>query len=128
MNLPASPEWVELTKTNGEIDARLVAGNLESEGIETHLEKAPGVWRYGASDPFALVTVYVHEDDVERAERLLRESSPEAYEFDKSESHDDVELVDPFIRSRPLRWWIAAFIAGGLILALMRSTVSEVLF
>jgi len=123
-----APEWVELTKANGEIDAQLIAGGLESEGIGTHLEKDPGVWRYGASDPFALVSIYVRPDQLSDAQKLLKESNAQSYEFEDAGSVEVGELPDPLIRSRPLRWWLAAFIAGGLILALVRAAVPDVLF
>lgn len=126
--MSAGPEWVELTKANGEIDAHLIAGGLESEGIETHLEKHPGVWRYGASDPFALVSIYVRPVHLGKAQKLLGEVDPESYEFEETGTPPQVELADPFIRSRPLRWWLAAFVAAGLILALVRSAIPEVLF
>ena len=127
--MAAPSEWVELTKVNGEIDAQLVAGGLDNEGIETHLEKDPGVWRYGASDPFALVTLYVHRDRLEDARHLLEETRSELYEFDQDFGPPDpVELPDPFIRSRPLRWWLAAIVAGGLVIAMLRATLSEAFF
>lgn len=126
--MSVAPEWIELTKANGEIDAQLIAGGLESEGIATHLEKDPGVWRYGASDPFALVTIYVHLDRLAQARQLLNEAPTESYEFDEVEELEAAELSDLFIRSRPLRWWVAAFIAGGLVLALLRSSLTDVLF
>lgn len=126
--MSAAPEWIELTKANGEIDAQLIAGGLESEGIATHLEKDPGVWRYGASDPFALVTIYVHRDRLVQARKLLNEAPSESYEFDEVEESEGGELPDPFIRSRPLRWWLGALIAGGLVLAVVRSTLTNLLF
>src|SRR5688500_600591 len=108
----ASPsEWAELTKVNGEIDAQLVAGGLENEGIETHLEEGPGVWRYGASAPFALATIYVHPDRLGDALHLLDETRSELYEFEQDFGPPDpVELPEPFIRNRPLRWWLAAVV------------------
>ncbi len=110
------PRWVELTKTNGEIDAQLVAGGLEAEGIRTHLEKAPGVWRYGASDPFALVTIYVPDDQLVNARALISDPSADHFEFDQPEPPPEApELPDPFLRSRPLRWWIAALGGGARI-------------
>lgn len=126
--MPAAPEWVELTKANGEIDAHLIAGGLESEGIETHLEKDAGVWRYGATDPFALVTVYVRASRLADARKLLSETGPEAYEFESEQSTEGTESPDLLIRNRSLRWWVAALIAIGLALALLRSSIPEVLF
>lgn len=123
-----APEWVELTKANGDIEAHLIAGGLESEGIDTHLEKHPGVWRYGASDPFELISIYVRPAQLPQAQKLLGEAAAESYDFEETESPSQAELPDPFIRSRPLRWWLAAFVAGGLILAMLRSAIPEVLF
>jgi hypothetical protein len=123
-----APEWVELTKANGEIDAQLIAGGLASEGLETYLQKDPGVWRYGASDPFALVSIYVRPDRLGQAQKLLEESNAQSYEFEEAGPVEFSEFPDPLIRSRPLRWWLAAFVAGGLILALIRSAVPDVLF
>ena len=126
--MSAAPEWVELTKANGDIEAHLIAGGLQTEGIETRLEKHPGVWRYGASDPFELISIYVHPAQLSKAETLLGEADPDAYEFEDTDSPQQVELPDPFIRNRSLRWWLAAFVAGGLILAMLRSAIPEVLF
>jgi hypothetical protein len=127
--MAAPSEWVELTKVNGEIDAQLVAGGLANEDIETHLEKDPGVWRYGASDPFALVTLFVHRDHLDRARALLDETRSELYEFeDVPGPPEPPELPDPFIRNRSLRWWLAALVAGGLVLAMLNSAFSEVVF
>ena len=87
------------------------------------------MWRYGATDPFALVSIYVHPDRLAEARRLLDEASAESYEFeDVSGPPDLVEMPDPFIRNRPLRWWLAAFVAAGLILALVRSSLTDLLF
>ena len=126
--MSAAPEWVELTKANGDIEAHLIAGDLESEGIDTHLEKHPGVWRYGASDPFELISIYVRPVQLPQAQKLLSEAAAESYAFEETDSSPQTELPDPFIRSRPLRWWLAAFVAGGLILAMLRSSIPEVLF
>lgn len=126
--MSAAPEWVELTKANGDIEAHLIAGDLESEGIDTHLEKHPGVWRYGASDPFELISIYVRPTHLPQAQKLLGEADPASYDFEETDSPAEEELPDPFIRSRSLRWWLASFVAGGLILAMLRSAIPEVLF
>lgn len=120
-------DWVELTKVNGEIDAQLVAGSLENEGIPTRLQKSSGEWRYGAADAFVLVAVYVPDDRVQEASDLLQHPSIEAGPGGGGIEASDDPTADPFVRSRSLRWWIAALILVGLLLAFVQSDVMELL-
>ena len=141
--MPESSRWVELTKTVGEINARLIAGDLESEEIRTHIEMAPSSWFYGAEDPNRLVTIYVLSEDLPRAESLLeRASAEDAGEVavdpveDDVEGYDEAEPAEPDypifaeqgsgLRSRPLRWALAAVIVGALVFGFLRGTVFDI--
>ena len=131
----SEPEWIELTKVVGEINARLVAGELENEGIRVHLEMEPAAWFYGAEDPNRLASVYVLAADLERAERLVGEGSAldDAIEYEPSESDYETEPNHPDVyadrerglRGRPLRWLLAALIGGALIFSLLQGTIFD---
>lgn len=119
------PEWVELTKAVGEINGRLIAGELENEDIRVHIEMAAAAWLYGAEDPNKLVTIYVQEEDLERAERLLAGTegggnAEPAYDAmpDGDEYAGEVDVLadrERGLRNRPLRWIVAALVIGALL-------------
>ena len=135
------PRWVELTRAVGEINARLIAGDLENEGIRTHIELEGSAWLYAGEDPNRMATIYVLEEDLQKAESVLEQASAgetadgvEATDFD-SEEHDEFVDVsgsstsypilaqqDSGLRSRPLRWLIAAVILGALLFSLLQET------
>ncbi|HJR46468.1 MAG TPA: DUF2007 domain-containing protein [Actinomycetota bacterium] len=128
------PEWIELTKTVGEINARLLAGELETEGIRVHLEMASAVWLYGAEDPNKLVTIYVQDEDLERAERLLAEAeagrAEPAYEVETAgilefEPEPGVYADrERGLRNRALRWIVAAVVAAALLYGLLANVLN----
>ena len=130
------PEWIELTKVVGEINGRLVAGELENEGIRVYMEMAAAAWFYGAEDPNRLVTIYVLAEDLERAERLLDETQatapggevdelgePAAPSFDP-----DVVIADEDrgLRARPLRWLLAVVVGGALLFGFFKGNILDV--
>lgn len=128
-------DWVELTKVNGEIDAQLVAGSLENEGIPTRLQKSSAEWRYGAADAFVLIAIYVPGDRIDEARELLDHPTGEegaAFDIDQtsildvSDASED-PAADPFFRGRPSRWWVAALILVGLVVAFAQSDILELL-
>ena len=126
------PEWVELTKTVGEINGRLIAGELENEGIRVHMEMEAAAWFYGTEDPNRLVTIFVLSEDLGRAERLVGEGAAldDAVEYEPSENDYAAEASHPDVyadrerglRGRPLRWLLAALIGGALIFSLLQGT------
>lgn len=142
--MPEGPRWVELTRAVGEINARLIAGDLENEEIRTHIELEGSAWLYAGEDPNRMATIYVLEGDVDRARQVLAEAA--AGEFaggeevlaresdhpdeDFEEGYEDRATSDyPILaegetgfRSRPLRWLIAALVAGALVFGLLRET------
>ncbi len=118
--------WSELTKVNGEIEANVVAGSLENEGIPTRLQKTGGVWRYGASDAFVLIAIYVPEDRLEEAAELIDHPAGSDGDYDSPEAAEEAD-ADPFARSTSLRWWVAALVLAGLVIALFQSEVLELL-
>jgi len=140
--MPESSRWVELTKTVGEISARLIAGDLENEEIRTHIEMAPSSWFYGAEDPNRLVTIYVLPEDLPRAESLLEQASAEGADEiamdlveEDVEGYDEAEAEAAYpifaeegsgLRSRPLRWALAAVIVGALVFGFLRGTVFDI--
>lgn len=123
------PEWVELTKVNGEIEANVVAGSLDNEGIPTRLQKTAGVWRYGAADAFVLIAIYVPEERYEEAAALVAHPSGDQFAFDEAGASEPTESPDanPFPRTSSLRWWVAALVLAGLVLALFQSQVLNLL-
>lgn len=130
--MAAPHDWVEVVKANGEIEAQIMAGSLETEGIDTHVEKATSAWRYGASDPFVLISIYVHEDELERARRVLDEASASDYDFGEMpepQGDGDVgEMPQPYVRTSSLRWWVAAIVLAALIVGMMQLDFFDVLF
>lgn len=140
--MPEGPRWVELTRAVGEINARLIAGDLENEEIRTHIELEGSAWLYAGEDPNRMATIYVLEEDLDKAERVLEEAgsgatagdvdSPdldededEAGAEDVHESSADYPILaerDSGLRSRPLRWLIAALILGALLFSLLQET------
>lgn len=140
MSAPGSPRWVELTRTVGEINARLVAGDLENEDIRTHIELEGSAWFYVAEDPNQLATIYVLEPDLERAKDVLKEAEEGGSGVSDDDLvpdyDDDVAAMSPSypilgdqdtgLRSRPLRWAIAAVIVGALVFGFLRGTVFDI--
>lgn len=118
-------DWVELTRISGEVDANVVAGSLENEGIPTRVEKTAGVWRYGASDAFVVMAIYVPDDRAAEAKELLARLSASGSEQGQTAAEDGG--ADPFVRSRGLRWWVALLILVGLLVAFLQSEVLELL-
>lgn len=135
------PRWVELTRAVGEINARLIAGDLENEEIRTHIELEGSAWLYAGEDPNRMATIYVLEEDLEKAETVLEQASTgetaegvDAPDFDMEDDDQPVDVSetsagypilaqqDSGLRSRPLRWLIAAVILGALIFSLLRET------
>lgn len=134
------PRWVELTRAVGEINARLIAGDLENEEIRTHIELEGSSWLYAGEDPNRMATIYVLDEDLERAERVLEEASSGATAGDVDASDIDeggdrasgeegisagypiLAEQDTGLRSRPLRWLIGAVILGVLVFALLRDS------
>ena len=135
------PRWVELTRAVGEINARLIAGDLENEGIRTHIELEGSAWLYAGEDPNRMATIYVLEEELEKAEGVLEEASSGATaadvgtpDFDDEGQGDNMGVQeasadypifaqqDTGLRSRPLRWLIAAVILGALLFGLLQET------
>lgn len=66
-------KWVQLTSVPEQIEASLAAGFLESEGVKCHIES-----RNFTQEPTNLAllgnyVLFVHEDAVDRARRLLED-------------------------------------------------------
>lgn len=131
------PEWIELTKVVGEINGRLIAGELENDGIRAHMEMAPAAWFYGAEDPNRLVTIYVLSEDLERAERLLGEGPAEEEPAETgapggpAPAGFDPDLViaarESGLRARPLRWLLAAVVGAALLLVFLKGNVLDLI-
>lgn len=120
-------DWVELTKVNGEIDAQLVAGSLENEGIPTRLQKSSGEWRYGAADAFVLIAIFVPAERYAEATEMLDHPAGQP----PPEAMDELPAGDggppPFVRSQGVRWWVTAVVLIGLLVALAESEVLDIL-
>lgn len=142
------PQWVELTRTVGEINARLIAGDLENEEIRTHIELEGSAWFYAAEDPNRLATIYVLAPDLQRAEAVLQEASEGSTEvaeadedlgYEDEPGFDDADVgatgsappilakQDSGLRSRSLRWVIAAVVLGALLFGFMEGSLRELL-
>lgn len=132
------PQWVELTRTVGEINARLIAGDLENEEIRTHIELEGSAWFYAAEDPNRIATIYVLAHDLDRAEAVLEEaSSGDAAITDEEIDPDEpaipassyaiVAEQDHGLRSRPLRWAIAAAVVGALLFGFLEGSFRDLL-
>ena len=135
------PRWVELTRAVGEINARLIAGDLENEGIRTHIELEGSAWLYAGEDPNRMATIYVLEEDLDRSQSVLDQASTgetavgvDASDFETEEDDQFADVPgtsadypilaqqDSGLRSRPLRWLIAAVILGALLFSLLQET------
>lgn len=141
--MPEGPRWVELTRAVGEINTRLIAGDLENEEIRTHIEMEGSAWFYAAEDPNRIGTIYVLEQDLARAERILEEASAETPagledEVDYDDYDDDAETGpepgypilaagEGGLRWRPLRWAIAAVVVGALLFGFLEGSLRDLL-
>jgi Putative prokaryotic signal transducing protein len=102
--------WVELTRTENDIEAHLLSGRLSEGGIECRRVKdrsAPGAWLYGGSNPWAPVTILVSRLDLESARIVLAEISWAQPAVDPSSPSSSIDS-----RSWALTWWAAAIVLG----------------
>lgn len=122
----------------GEINARLIAGDLENEGIRTHIELEGSAWFYLADDPNQLAMIYVLAHDLDRAEAVLEEVSAGDAAIGHADidpdmttttgaSDDIVAEQERGLRWRPLRWAIAAVIVGALMYGFLEGSLREIL-
>ena len=74
---PSPPQvWRSVAAFGNQDEARLLAGRLEAEGIETRIFPEPGLAIYGRDTAAMLgqpTQVLVDQGDVAEAERILRE-------------------------------------------------------
>ncbi len=121
----------------GEINARLIAGDLENEGIRTHIELEGSAWFYAAEDPNRMATIYVLAHDVDRAGSVLEEASSGNAEILDEDYHEVADVPEPSyevvaeqdrgLRSRPLRWAIAAAVVGALLFGFLEGSFRDLL-
>jgi hypothetical protein len=126
IDLPPIPEddhrgggsrWVELTKAHDDIDAHLLIGRLQEEGLETRTLKdrsQPGAWLYGGSNPWAPVAILVRSIDLDSARLVLAELAFEA------PAAEPQRPPSPVTRRRAaMVWWATAIVLGLTFTALI---------
>ncbi|HEV2754709.1 MAG TPA: DUF2007 domain-containing protein [Actinomycetota bacterium] len=114
--------WVTLVRASNDIEAHLLVGLLGEAGVEGRIVRdkgAPSAWLYGASKPWAPVTVMVRGRQLEDARLVLAEVAMAAPPH-----------VPPVPQERdwriPVVWWAAALTLGTLFtgVALARTATS----
>ena len=128
---PAGPEdggggggsgWVTLLRAPNDIEARLLVGRLGEAGVEacTMSEKgAPSAWLYGASKPWAPVSVMVRARQLEDARLVLAEVSFEAPDHVRPGPPDTDWRV-------PVVWWATAIALGVLFTGIGLAQLAQV--
>lgn len=84
-------EIVELTKVQGEFEARLIKGALDAEGIESMIRAGivQNVLPFTVNG-LGVMKILVHRKDLERAEEVLRSTIPlDENGVDEVRSEDD---------------------------------------
>jgi len=72
---PEDTRWVAVHATSGMVDANIIAGRLETEGIPTRLEyEAAGVIYAVTVDGLGEVKVMVPREHLEKAREILSRS------------------------------------------------------
>jgi hypothetical protein len=79
--------WEVVYIAHSEPEASIVAGRLETQGIETFIHReTTGNLAYGVYlDPFGEVSILVHPDDYDRAAALLDEDVSSELPDDKTD-------------------------------------------
>ena len=114
--------WVTLLRAPNDIEAHLLVGRLGEGGIEARIVRdkgAPSAWLYGASKPWAPVTVVVRELQLQDARLVLAEVAFAA--------PDHVPATPrPRDWRVPVVWWASALALGALFTgaALARTATS----
>lgn len=108
--------WVRLLTAANDIEAHLLAGRLSGSGVEVRVLKdrsAPGAWLYGGSNPWAPVTIMVHQLQLVDARMVLAEIS---FEGPSAEGEATAPATGGWKRS--LVWWSLALGLGMLFTSL----------
>ena len=103
--------WVTLLRAPNDIEAHLLIGRLGDAGVEGRIVRdkgAPSAWLYGASKPWAPVTVMVRLLQLDDARLVLAEVAYAApdHEPAAAESRGDWRV--------PVVWWVSALALGAL--------------
>ncbi|HYP23804.1 MAG TPA: DUF2007 domain-containing protein, partial [Actinomycetota bacterium] len=116
--------WVRLLRAPNDIEAHLLAGRLNEAGVEARIVRetgAPSAWLYGASKPWAPVTVMVRQRQLDDARLVLAEVSLEAPD------HVREVAVAPGWRV-PVVWWATALTLGVLVTGAALAQVADATF
>lgn len=122
--------WVELSRTQNDIEAHLLAGRLHEAGIETRRLKdrsAPGAWLHGGSNPWAPVAILVKKWQLEAARLVLAEISWAQPSVDPLEVRSRVQYSQRPARSFAVAWWVGAIALGLLFTSIALARTGEVL-
>ena len=110
--------WEEAGIADSEIDAHLLSGMLEEEGIATHLEvdrSGFGDYLHAGSNPIAPVRIFVPASQLIDAKKLLAEAR-----FEEDESalpEDPIDTLPPTLAGGSGVNW--RFLVALLLLALI---------
>jgi hypothetical protein len=113
-------DWVELLTAPNEIDAHLLVGRLTEDGVATKTivdRTTPGAWLFGASLPWAPVTVFVRRFQLDDARIVLAEIAVGLDSPDQEEAGRR--------RGFGLLWWSLALALGALFTLLSLAHSAE---
>ena len=99
-------DWVQLWIAKNDIDAHLLVGRLNQEGIETRSvkDRTSAGWMFGGSDPWAPVVIWVRRFQFQDSRIVLAELSFAA--------PDAVRPATGSSGWSTLAWWAAALALG----------------
>ena len=122
--------WVELSRTQNDIEAHLLAGRLNEAGVETRRFKdrsGPGAWLHGGSNPWAPVAVLVKKLQLDEARLVLAEISWAQPSVDPFEVQTEVRFPTKPTRTFAVAWWLSAIALGLLFTSIALARTGEVL-
>jgi len=89
---PSAPQWITVFLTHNVLEAHVVLGKLQSEGIPALLHQEAGAAAIGITlGNLGEVKILVAPGDLRRAKELLHADVPHALET----SNDKVQLIFP---------------------------------
>ena len=129
---PTLRERVVVFRSGRRMDAELVRGRLEADGMDAHIwSSGLGPWRLesaltevtGVASDFNSHQIVVDPDDVERARELLDEVVVERDTAERADAIDDSEVGPAFLAVLRQRWALLAFAVFLLLIVLLAGPI-----